>query len=139
MKRIVLISSVVLFFVGMPAQGQAPANRLEGTWQMVSQREVYPDTILVTKDIPHSLKVLNSTHFAWGYQATHGEDVLAGGGRYDVLDDSVYIEHIQWHTSPVLVGMDIHFHARVVGDSLWYHTRIFPTGYRLKEVRRRIR
>jgi len=104
----------------------------------VEQQEVYPDTVMVTENVPSSIKVLNSTHFAWGYQTADGEDALSGGGRYSLIGDSLYTEHIQWHTSPVLVGMDIHFHARVVGDSLWYHTGIFPSGYRLEEVWRRV-
>ncbi|GIV58638.1 MAG: hypothetical protein D6746_16765 [Bacteroidetes bacterium] len=135
-----LVTALFLFLALAPlaGQAQAPANVLEGTWKLISQREVYPDTVIVTQRVPPSIKILNSTHFAWGYQTEDGEDVQAGGGRYTLVGDSIYIEHIQYHTSGALVGLDIHFDARVVGDSLWYHTGIFPTGYRLEEVWRRV-
>ena len=128
---------VLLLLIATNAMAQHPANHLEGTWRLVSQRAVYPDTVIITSNVPPSMKILNSTHFSWGYQATSGEDVLAGGGRYTLEADTVYTEYIEYHTSPVLVGVPIKFTARVVGD-LWYHTGIFPSGYRLEEVWRRI-
>lgn len=131
------IPLVLLLFVMPAAYGQLPANHLEGTWRLVSQRAVYPDTIIATANIPPSMKILNSTHFSWGYQATDGEDVLAGGGRYTLEDDTLYTEYIEYHTSPVLIGETVQFTAKVVGD-LWYHTGVFPSGYRLEEVWRRI-
>lgn len=128
---------VLLLLFVTSAFGQLPANHLEGTWRLVSQRAVYPDTIIVTANIPPSMKILNSTHFSWGYQADSGEEVLAGGGRYTLEEDTLYTEYIEYHTSPVLVGLAIPFMAKVVGD-LWYHTGEFPSGYRLEEVWRRI-
>ena len=134
------LSSALLLVMMLPvmnALGQHPANQLEGSWRLVSQRAVYPDTIIVTTNVPPSMKILNSTHFAWGYQAASGEDVLAGGGRYTIEADSIYTEYIEFHTSPVLVGLPIRFTVKVIGD-LWYHTGEFPSGYRLEEVWRRI-
>ncbi|QXD17073.1 DUF4488 domain-containing protein [Rhodocaloribacter litoris] len=138
MKTTATCFAVLLILPAFEGQAQAPANMLEGSWRLVSQRQVYPDTVLVTRQVPPSTKILNSTHFAWGYQTEDGEDIQAGGGRYTLLGDSVYIEHIEYHSSGALVGLDIRFQARVVGDSLWYHTGVFPTGFRLEEVWRRI-
>ena len=139
MRKIVSIPILLtLLLLSAPnAFAQHPANHLEGTWRIVSQQAVYPDTIIVTTNIPPSMKILNSTHFSWGYQSDSGEEVLAGGGRYTLENDTLYTEFIEYHTSEVLVGQPIQFTAKVVGD-LWYHTGVFPSGYRLEEVWRRI-
>ena len=138
MRRIMTLSLTLLMFSATQAFSQAPANFLEGTWQIISQQEVHTDTVMVTQDVPPSIKILNSSHFSWGYQTADGEEVLAGGGKYTLHGDSLYVEHIEYHTSGPRVGIDLEFQVRVVGDSLWYHTGVFPTGFRLEEVWRRI-
>ena len=139
MRKIATIPFVLalLILTAPSAFAQRPANHLEGTWRIVSQRAVYPDTIIVTTNVPPSIKILNSTHFSWGYQSADGEDVLAGGGRYTLEDDTLYTEYLEYHTSAVLIGVPLKFTAKVVGD-LWYHTGVFPSGYRLEEVWRRL-
>ncbi len=123
--------------MAVPTLAQKPANILEGSWRMVSQREVYPDTVNVTVNPPPSIKILNSTHFSWGYQSDDGEEVIAGGGRYTFEGDSLYTEFLEYHVSPVYVGLALEFSASIVGD-LWYHVGEFPSGFRLEEVWRRI-
>ena len=137
MKRALTILFIVALLSASEAVAQHPANHLEGTWRLVSQRAVYPDTTVVTTNPPPSIKILNSTHFSWGYQSDSGAEVLAGGGRYTLEDDTLYTEYIEYHTSEVLVGEALEFIARVVGD-LWYHVGEFPSGYRLEEVWRRL-
>lgn len=128
---------LIIFFTGTEMFAQAPANQLEGSWRIVSQRSVYPDTIIVTLNVPPSIKILNSTHFSWGYQSDNGAEVLAGGGRYTLENDTLYTEYLEYHTSEALVGVSLRFSARIVGD-LWYHVGEFPSGFRLEEVWRRI-
>ena len=78
MRRVLLIGIVSLFAVS-GALGQLPANPLEGTWEMISQQAVYPDsTVDRTDQIPYTIKILNSTHFAFGRQILD-EEVFAGG------------------------------------------------------------
>ncbi len=139
MRKIATIplTFVLLILFATTAFGQLPSNHLEGTWRLVSQRAIWPDTIIVTANIPPSMKILNSTHFSWGYQAASGDDVLAGGGRYTLEADTIYTEYLEYHTSSVLVGLVLQFTVKVVGD-LWYHTGEFPSGYRLEETWRRI-
>ena len=72
MASISLTSLLLLLFVSS-AFGQKPANMLEGTWRMISQTEVRPDTTIVRTTVPPEIKILNSTHFAWGYQSDNGE------------------------------------------------------------------
>ena len=137
MKRTFSLLLLIIFLTGPELLAQAPANHLEGSWRIVSQRSVYPDTVIVTLNVPHSIKILNSTHFSWGYQSDNGAEVLAGGGRYTLENDTLYTEYLEYHTSEALVGVSLIFSARVVGD-LWYHVGEFPSGFRLEEVWRRI-
>ncbi len=135
MKTFMMV--VPLLVLAVSVHAQLPANVLEGSWRLVSQRSIYPDTVVVTTNPPPSIKILNSTHFSWGYQSDSGEDVIAGGGRYTLQGDTLYTEYLEYHVSEVLVGQALRFSVRIVGD-LWYHAGEFPSGYRLEEVWRRI-
>ncbi len=137
MRTVTALALVLLLLSGTNVFAQLTANKLEGSWRMIRQTLVYPDTTIVRNQVPPSTKILNSTHFSWGYQTDDGEDVLAGGGRYTLYGDTLYIEHLEYHTSPPLVGMDLKFEARVEGDSLWYHTGRIG-DFVLKEVWRRL-
>ena len=139
MRKIATIplTFVLLILFATSAFGQLPSNHLEGTWRLISQQSVYPDTTIITTNIPPSMKMLNSTHFSWGYQSASGEEVIAGGGRYTLEGDTLYTEYIEYHISEPLVGQAIPFVAKVIGD-IWYHTGVFPSGYRSEEVWRRI-
>lgn len=107
----VLISSAV--------RGQLPANELEGTWEMVSQMLIYPDsTVDRTAQTPYTIKILNSTHWAFGRQLVDGEEVFAGGGWYE-FDGETYTEHIVYHSGG-LAGQSVNFEARIDGDT-WHH------------------
>ena len=137
MKKTLLFLCLMALFTAPAAMSQLPSNILEGSWRLMSQRSVWPDTVIVTTNPPPSIKILNSTHFSWGYQSQDGSDVLAGGGRYSLENDTLYTEYLEYHSSEVLVGVELRFSARLVGD-LWYHVGEFPSGYRLEEVWRRI-
>ena len=137
-RRLVgLLVAVVL--VSTPgAWAQLPSNELEGTWRMVSQELVYPDSVVdQSGSWGASVKILNSTHFAWGRETKDGESVLAGGGRYEYHPErDVYVEHIQYHSDPSMNGVRLRFEARVEGDT-WYH--IGEVGdYKLREVWERV-
>jgi len=137
MKRFTFILWLAVGLNIPTAFSQAPSNHLEGSWRLLSQRSIYPDTVIVTLNVPPSIKILNSTHFSWGYQSDNGSEVLAGGGRYSLEHDTLYTEYLEYHTSEALVGVALVFTAHIVGD-LWYHVGEFPSGYRLEEVWRRI-
>jgi len=120
------------------AWAQLPSNELEGTWRMVSQELVYPDSVVdQSGSWGANFKILNSTHFAWGRETEDGETVLAGGGRYEYYPErDVYVEHIQYHSDPSMNGVTLRFTARVEGDT-WYH--IGEVGdYKLREVWERV-
>jgi len=128
-----------LLLIGLSgAWGQLPSNELEGTWRLVSQELVYPDSVVDRSD--HwgtNYKILNSTHFAWGRETRDSSAVLAGGGTYEYYPEkNLYIEHLQYHSDPGFAGQSLSFTARVEGDT-WYH--IGDLGnYKLREVWKRV-
>ncbi|MFB6247041.1 MAG: hypothetical protein ABEL97_00555 [Salinibacter sp.] len=135
----VIALTLSLLLIGLSsARGQLPSNELEGTWKMVSQKLVYPDSVVDQSD--HwgtNYKILNSTHFAWGRETQDSSQVLAGGGTYEYYPErNVYIEHVQYHSDPAFAGQTLKFTARVEGDT-WYH--IGDLGnYKLREVWKRV-
>jgi hypothetical protein len=131
----------VFSFVVLPPIADAQPGILEGTWQMVSQRQVYADTTIDRGTfLGPSYKIINATHFAFGRQTVIDgepqEDVFAGGGRYTLQGDTLYTEIIEYHSNQGLVGTSLKFKCRVEGD-LWYHTGIIGS-LRLEEVWQRV-
>lgn len=133
------VFAIALLLIGAGgAWGQLPSNELEGTWRMVSQELVYPDSVVDQSDQwGPGYKILNSTHFAWGRETQDGTEVLAGGGWYQYdPENNVYIEHIEYHSDPDFAGQTLEFTARVQGDT-WYH--IGDLGnFKLREVWTRV-
>lgn len=120
------------------AWGQLPSNELEGTWEIVSQELVYPDSVVEQSDQwGKGYKILNSTHFTWARETEDGDEILAGGGRYEYHPESgVYVEHIEFHSDPALKGNSIKFKAHVEGDT-WVHVGELD-DFQLREVWRRV-
>lgn len=137
-RRCIVFAVAVLLLGATSAWGQVPSNELEGTWRMVSQELVYPDSVVDQSDQwGPGYKILNSTHFAWGRETQDGSEVLAGGGWYEYdADENVYVEHIEYHSDPDFAGQTLEFTARVEEDT-WYH--IGDLGnYKLREVWKRV-
>lgn len=138
LKWLSCLAAVLLLVGSSSVRAQLPANEIEGTWRMVSQKLVYPDTVInQSGNWGPGYKILNSTHFAWGRETGDGETVLAGGGQYEYYpEQDVYIEHIEYHSDTALNGATIRFTARIEGDT-WYH--IGEVGdYQLREVWKRV-
>lgn len=132
-------AAVLLMLCAVPAAtAQLPSNELEGTWEMVRQELVYPDSVVdQSEQWGPGYKILNSTHFAWGRETQNGEEVLAGGGRYEYYPKrDIYIEHVEYHSDPGFAGQTLRFEARVEGDT-WYHIGDLGT-YKLREVWERV-
>jgi hypothetical protein len=133
------LTIALLLIAPTGAWGQLPTNELEGTWKMVSQEVVYPDSVQDrSDDFGSNFKILNSTHFAWGRETKDGKEVLAGGGRYEYYPEKdLYIEHIQYHSETAFAGQTLRFDARVEGNT-WFITGDLGDGVELKEVWRRV-
>lgn len=133
--RTSILLFVILFHSAPAVFGQLPSDALEGTWELVSLKLIYADsTVDRTGEIPPTLKILNSTHFAFGRQMGE-EEVYAGGGRYS-FDGDTYTEHIEFHSASGIVGQSITFDARVE-DDLWYHSGLID-DFTLEEVWRKV-
>ena len=131
-----LLSILAVLFACSAANGQMPANVLEGTWEMISQKLIYPDTTLDrTEQTAYTLKILNSTHWAFGRQLQDGQEVFAGGGWYE-FDGDTYTEHIVYHSGG-LEGQSVRFDAEVDGDT-WRHYGDVG-DFIIEEVWRRVR
>ena len=138
LRRATLFFVVLVLLGPAGAWGQLPSNELEGTWKMVKQERVYPDsTVDYSDQWGPGYKIINSTHFSWGRETKDGSEVLAGGGWYEYYPEKdVYVEHIQYHSDPDLAGITLTFTARVDEDT-WYH--IGQVGnYKLREVWKRV-
>ncbi|MFH0778457.1 MAG: hypothetical protein V2A71_07475 [Candidatus Eisenbacteria bacterium] len=122
------------------ALGCCPAkHRLAGTWEMVFPMKSGETPISHPQTVLRGLKLLNDTHFAFGFWTTDGQ-IFAGGGRY-ALDGKTYTETIDYHFNPALVGMIIPFDC-ILQDSLWYHSGAFEAAgqpMQVNEVWRRIK
>jgi hypothetical protein len=96
-------------------------KRLMGTWKLV-----YPEAGVPQKDVrddrPSPVKILTDTHFAFGSMTASGM-VFAGGGRY-ILEGDKYIELVDYHAIPKLVGKTLEFTCHIDGDK-WYHSGRF--------------
>jgi hypothetical protein len=116
-RRLVGLLVAVVLVGTTGAWAQLPSNELEGTWRMVSQELVYPDSVVdQSGSWGANVKILNSTHFAWGRETEDVESVLAGGGRYEYHPErGVCVEHIQCHSDPSVNGGTLRFEARVEG------------------------
>ncbi|WP_245846159.1 DUF4488 domain-containing protein [Longibacter salinarum] len=137
-RRTSFLCLALLLWTAGSAFAQLPSNELEGTWRMVSQERVYPDSTVDTREEwGANYKILNSTHFAWGRETKNGEEVLAGGGRYEYHPErNIYVEHIEYHSSPGFQDVTLRFEAKVKGDR-WIHVGDLGS-YKLREVWERV-
>ena len=100
------------------SSASSPSNPLIGAWRMVSYTLEFPDTTTTETDIDNpQTKIFTPSHFAFGYQTDDGEDVVAGGGWYELNGDS-YTEHVQYHTETNYVGDELTFTVNVKEDTL---------------------
>jgi len=129
MKRLAflfVLPAVVLLATGCGGS----AKMFEGTWELVDAGGDPPNA--------PSTKVLNADHFAFGGETADGR-VWAGGGTYRV-EDGKYIETVEYHSIPALVGKSLIFDFRLDGDR-WYHSGDFEAGgrkFHIQEVWKRV-
>lgn len=132
---------LVLLVLGMlvlgPLAGCGGAGPLVGAWELVRSG---PESEAgeAVPELAHPVKILSEDRFAFGQRNIDGP-LVAGGGTY-VYRDGIYVERVEYHWMPALIGLSLTFEARVEGD-LWYHKGTFDiAGKRLAidEVWRRI-
>lgn len=100
-------------------------SSIQGTWKLISGTTIEKnDTVATdyTKD-KSFIKVINASHFAFiGHDLDKGKDSAAaffssGGGKYE-LNDSNYIEHLEYCNAREWEGNDFHFTITIHNDTL---------------------
>lgn len=102
----------------------ATIRPIVGTWQLVTGILIENgDTVVTdyTKNMSF-IKIINKTHFAFlQHDLNKGKDSAAvfvsGGGNYS-LNDSLYIEHLEYCSDRNWEGNDFTFKIDIRGDTL---------------------
>lgn len=100
-------------------------NPLIGTWKLISGTTIEKgDTTTTYYDKNLSfIKIINRSHFAFlNHDVNKGKDSAAaayssGGGRY-TLQDSTYIEHLEYCSDRQWEGNDFTFTVKIKNDTL---------------------
>ena len=141
------IVTVILLYL-LPAMAFAQqAIKLQGAWELVSQKEDGKDHPILGKQI----KLLTGSHYAWVRQDKKQlEDLLAkrtqrdsisayqdafGAGTYKVVGNT-YTETTEFFYAPQYIGTSLEFEFRLDGD-LWYtsgHLIHYEGGKRIDDV-----
>lgn len=102
-------------------------NELLGTWELEKVEFMFQDTTIIWDNTMfHSLYFIEKTHFNFIYSNVEKDELLfAGHGSY-TLSGSKYIEHINFHSIPYIIGTSVVFESTVEGDT-WIHEGRIPT------------
>lgn len=137
---------ILISFLPALVHAQQEVN-LQGTWELVSQKEN-------GEDHPYSgrqIKLLTVTHYAWVRQdkklveallakGTQRDTILAyedayGVGTYKIVGDT-YIETTEFFYAPQYIGKSVEFKFKLDGN-LWYtsgHYGHYKDGKKIDEV-----
>jgi hypothetical protein len=112
------------------------SNPLVGSWRLVSS----DGQAVEAKSADRApVKILNDTHFAFGFMTAQGT-VYGGGGRYELSGDT-FTEIATYHSYPDLIGRRLAFRCELEGDR-WHHSGSFTVGansFSVDEVWERIK
>lgn len=107
---------------------QAPKEKsapLIGTWQLISATSTQKDSTVSTFDPKTKmLKLFSDTHFAFFLHDLHqGKDssnavFSAGSGLYELTQDSIYTEHLEYCNNRKWETNSFHFVLNINGDTL---------------------
>ncbi|MGA9407484.1 MAG: hypothetical protein WBW71_10165 [Bacteroidota bacterium] len=120
---------------------------LQGTWELVSQKEDGKDHPISGRQI----KLVTGTHYAWVRQdKKHIEELLAkgnqrdsisafedtfGAGTYKIVGDT-YTETTEFFYAPQYIGTSLVFTFKLDGD-LWYtsgHLSHYENGKKIDDI-----
>lgn len=135
------------------APASEPTNPLKGSWELVSNDFIFPDTTIhVDTSQLYSIYTIGEKYFSFITTGPDRSQLLgAGYGRYS-SQGNIFIEHVEYHTNPFIVGTSVIFDSRIEGD-LWIHDGYLPVRkedpylmrfaqgkptFRFIEVRRRV-
>ncbi len=120
---------LILFVAACNGKTESPTSKynalpIEGTWKLIAGTTIENENVTVT-DYTKTLsliKIINTSHFAFlKHDLTHGKDSSAdfgsGGGSY-TLNDSTYIEHLEYCNAREWEGNDFSFTITIKNDTL---------------------
>lgn len=127
MKNLLLLAFVFLA-VSCSEKTAAPTpktNPILGTWQLQTGTLIEKGDTTVTDytEKQSFIKIISETHFAFLlHDLSGGKDstsavFAAGGGSY-TLEDSTYIEHLEYCSDRAWEGHDFPFSIKINGDTL---------------------
>lgn len=141
-----IVTAMLLFLLPGLAYAQQAA-KLQGTWELVSQKEGGKDHPIIGRQ----LKLVTGSHYAWVRQdKKHLEELLArktqhdsisayqddfGVGTYKVVGDT-YTETTEFFYAPQYIGTSLKFTFKLEGD-LWYTSGLlvhFEGGKKIDEI-----
>ncbi len=92
-------------------------NPLQGAWEMIYSKYIYPDTIIeTTKFTNPTVKLLTKKHYAFGRQA--GENKITGGGGEYTYEGNTFTSYPKYHSSAIALGSTFVWKSKIEGD-LW--------------------
>jgi len=146
MKYLLRITIILFFLLPLLLSAQK-SDKLQGTWQLVSQTENGKDHPFTGRQI----KLLTKTHYSWTRQnKKEVEELLAKGtqrdsitafhdaygtGTYKVVGDK-YIETAEFFYLPQYIGKSVKFKFKLEGGR-WYtfgHYSHYEGGKKIDEV-----
>jgi hypothetical protein len=115
--KFILIPFILLIFLLGFSTG--PANKLEGTWEMVSGKYIFADDTLAVPrtESEHAIKILNRTHFATIHQDASNNEIYSNAGTY-VLNEDTYTEYQEFNSDINTIGRTYTFESKIEGD-IW--------------------
>ena len=136
-----MVIVIALLMLGTSSVLSQNSDELQGAWECIYTKYVFPDSISETTHFEHpSVKILTMNHFAFGSLWSDGESVSAGGGKYS-YEGKTYIEHVKYHTFSSAIGKSLEFKSKLEGDK-WTITGVVPGSdgekIQLKETWKRI-
>lgn len=103
---------------------QESPKPIEGSWQLITGTLIEKGDTLITdyKKKISFIKIINDTHFAFlQHDLKKGKDstsvFASGGGKYTV-NDSLYIEHLEYCSAREWEGNDFKFSYLIKNDTL---------------------
>jgi hypothetical protein len=112
-----ILLSILIF---LPGYNIKKENSIEGTWKLVSIRDVSNDSLMQWENGSQQKKIIYKNHFMFVGKYIMGQDTSYswGNGTY-TLEGSNYREKIQVHSSHYLEGDEIPFEVTIRNDTLY--------------------
>jgi hypothetical protein len=139
MKNLSSLFVLSLIVLSSLSCSQEP-NPFVGSWEMVSYKEIWPDTtIMGDKSTLQSIKVLSSTHFALITINPIDSSFRHGGAGSYSYSDNKYIEKIMYFSIPIMMSKSYDYEYKFEGDTWTIAGDLEEFDLKIEEVWRRLK